>query len=397
MNRFAVTFLVSAAMAGCISVDRDAVTSGDASKETSLPPSGAAQPVWRLPDGKSVQDVAADVGQRAYAPINCTTAASLQRPLLGTPNVNGTADSSTTMANPPIAPLPQANLLDDPNVNSLVQATYTIAPPISPMKSPSPELNPPTSEVETTPTNPSILRLVNCKRVAFHYEIKDSGSSGVAALELWGTRDMHNWRKYDVIKRTPQSYVVEVQDEGLYGFTMLAHGKGETEKVLPQPGDTPQVWVAVDLTKPAVQLVGAELNILSRIPSLVIRWTAKDANLGSSPITLAYAERLEGPWTPIAANLENSGRYEWTMPSCVPANVFVRVQANDLAGNVGLAQTPTPLPIPGRTAVTMCHAEPTTLELPHVVNAAPPSSVEATHPKTEIIHPTVSILSVEGE
>jgi hypothetical protein len=77
--------------------------------------------------------------------------------------------------------------------------------------------------------------------------------------------------------------------------------------------------------------------------SLTISWKATDKNLGPQPITLLYASRPEGPWLPIASQLENTGCYAWQIPPEVPHNLLVRVEATDLVGNVGQAQTPHPL------------------------------------------------------
>ena len=244
------------------------------------------------------------------------------------------------------------------------------------------DAKPRTAEAKSPSVNLGLLRLLNSKRITFHYEVKDAASAGAAELELWGTTDLRNWKKYDTVAQTPSSLVVEVKDEGLYGFTMVSRGKGElTKNPQPPSGEAPQVWVAVDQTKPVVQLLGAELNVLARTPTLVIRWTAKDNNLGPRPITLLYAERREGPWSPLAANVENSGHHEWVLPAWVPSSVYVRVQATDLMGNVGMAQTTT-LHIPGRTAALR--------EPPHL--SAVPSS-----PALERIRPAVSILSVDNE
>ena len=59
---------------------------------------------------------------------------------------------------------------------------------------------------------------------------------------------------------------------------------------------------------------------------LTVLWSASDKNLGRQPITLSYSELAEGPWTPIAANLENNGRYVWPMPLNLP-HQFVHIRA----------------------------------------------------------------------
>jgi hypothetical protein len=213
-----------------------------------------------------------------------------------------------------------------------------------------------------------MLRLTNSKRITFHYEIKDAPSVGAAGLEIWGTTDMHTWKKYDTETRSPSSLTVEVKGEGLYGFTMIARGKDEAAKSQPPSTEPPQVWVAVDQTKPVVQVQSAELNEKARTPTLLLRWSAKDRNLGPRPITLLYADQPEGPWRPIAANLENSGRFEGSLPSSLSSTLYVRVEAADLMGNVGVAQTMA-LHLPGPSATRTARAS----------------------------HPVVSIVSVDGE
>src|SRR5262249_42129482 len=82
---------------------------------------------------------------------------------------------------------------------------------------------------------------------------------------------------------------------------------------------------------------GANANLLQ------IVWDASDRNLARRPITLSYAEAPAGPWNLIAANLENSGKYTWTIPSNFPAHVLVKIEASDLVGNIGTAQIKEPL------------------------------------------------------
>jgi hypothetical protein len=60
-------------------------------------------------------------------------------------------------------------------------------------------------------------------------------------------------------------------------------------------------------------------------------------------VGLYYAEKESGPWLPIATSQENSGRYVWQVPASAPPSFFVRVEATDLAGNMGRAQTAKPV------------------------------------------------------
>ena len=189
----------------------------------------------------------------------------------------------------------------------------------------------------------SVHRLVNSKRVAFDYEIKSVGPSGVSAVEVWCTRDGRSWKKLETVLEGKSPITVDVPEEGLYGFTLLARNGVGLGKRAPRTGEAPQVSVEVDLTRPVVRFLGAQPEGDAADRQLVVSWRAADRNLSPRPIALSYAERTEGPWEPIAARLENSGRYVWKLPPTVPLRFLVRVEATDLAGNVGVAQTPTPV------------------------------------------------------
>ncbi|HZY85041.1 MAG TPA: hypothetical protein VFE78_09440, partial [Gemmataceae bacterium] len=189
---------------------------------------------------------------------------------------------------------------------------------------------------------PPLMRMVNSKRVTLNFKVEDVGPSGLSGVELWYTQDCKDWKKHDAPPQA-HSYVIEVDEEGMYGFTLLAKSGLGLGKEPPAPGDLPQVWVMVDLSKPVVTLGEITPNVNGKTGSVAIRWTAQDKNLGSTPVGLYYAEKDGGPWQPIATGLENSGRYVWQVPASAPASFFVRVDATDLAGNMGRAQTAKPV------------------------------------------------------
>lgn len=199
--------------------------------------------------------------------------------------------------------------------------------------------------------NGPVVRLVNKKRITLNYEVKDVGPSGVSGVELWYTRDANKWERHNSAPETKPPYIIEVSEEGLYGFTLLAKNGIGLSKDPPHRGDQPQVWVEVDLTKPAVALTEVKAGFNDKAATLTIGWKANDKNLGGQPINVAYAEKEDGPWQPIVTNVENTGRCVWPIRPGLPPRFFVRVEAKDLAGNVGVAQTP--------TAVTVDTSRPT--------------------------------------
>jgi hypothetical protein len=187
------------------------------------------------------------------------------------------------------------------------------------------------------------VSLVNSKRVCLNYELKNVGPSGVSDVELWYTRDGHVWQRHSATRQARPPYVVEVEEEDLYGFTLVAQSGAGLAQRPPQDGDRPQLWVEVDATKPNVRLLGVETGNEAEARHLKIVWRATDRNLGSRPITISCGASPEGPWAPIATKIENSGRYLWPMPPDMPHQFLIRVEAVDMAGNVGVAQTPTPV------------------------------------------------------
>ena len=208
------------------------------------------------------------------------------------------------------------------------------------------------------------IHLVNNKRISLNYEIKEVGPSRVSLVELWLTRDGRNWQKFKEDTGNGQTgpqppFIVEVNEEGQYGFTLLARsGVGLGERP-PQVGDPPQIWVEVDLTKPVVGIKSVDPPRSVDDRNLTISWSATDKNLSRQPITLSYAEQADGQWTPIASNLENTGRYVWAMPANVPFRLYVRVEAADRAGNIGSAQTANPILVDlSKPKVTITTVEP---------------------------------------
>lgn len=414
MNRLTMTLMVLTVTGGCMAVDRDPVDDypygpprRSSAQSTAWPPPSSGS--WRGADGRPVQTASSDWGSRSNGSRSKTSSWSdpPQRATVAKKDKDDSNSTTKVTAAKPRSATSKTDKVED----TLVKATHTeikgshdsdtILPASAKSDSAKTASKKTTqvAEAKSPPVNLGVLRLLNSKRITFHYEVKDPASSGVSGLEMWGTTDMRSWKKYDIVKRSGSSLVVDVKEEGLYGFSMIARGKEElTKNQPPQPGEPPQVWVAVDLTKPVVQLLGAELNIMAKAPALVIRWNAKDRNFGPRPITLLYAERLEGPWTPVAANVENSGRYEWSMPACVPSSVFVRIQAVDLMGNTGMAQTTT-LHIPGRPSTSTVLNEPKLADPPKLGNVLPPPPCETNlRPVAATVpNPAVSILAVDAE
>ncbi|MCS6978224.1 MAG: hypothetical protein NZM31_14620 [Gemmatales bacterium] len=187
------------------------------------------------------------------------------------------------------------------------------------------------------------IRYINTTDLSLAYTLEDVGPSGVSVVELWFTRDGRTWQRHGEDPDKTSPFQVRFNSEGLYGLTLVVKsGVGLGDRP-PQPGDPPQLWVEVDLTKPVVELRSVEAGRGPDAGTVTITWRAEDKNLAPAPISLYYAENPEGPWTIMTGGLENSGRYVWRVPPGVPYRFHVRVEAVDKGGNVGRADSSKPV------------------------------------------------------
>ncbi|MBI3823907.1 MAG: hypothetical protein HY289_14660 [Planctomycetes bacterium] len=184
-------------------------------------------------------------------------------------------------------------------------------------------------------------KFVNSKKIALSYDIKDVGPSGVSVIELWYTHYKgRSWTKLGQHETNDsQKLPFEVTDEGIYGISLIAKsGVGLGERP-PHPGEKPQFWIEVDITKPVVQILDVHVGHGVDKGKLTVGWNARDKNFGSHPIRLSFAEDREGPWKTVADRLANTGKHVWKMPDGLPFQFYLRIEAVDLAGNVGEAVT----------------------------------------------------------
>ena len=190
-------------------------------------------------------------------------------------------------------------------------------------------------------------RMVNLRTFELDYEVDSIGSSGVAKVELWGTRDGgRHWANYGADNDNRSPLVVSVDSEGLYGFRIVIQSGNGLSGQAPRDGDLPEVWIGVDQTRPAVRLTAVDPG--PENGELLIRWETSDALLESRPVSLFFSDQPHGPWSPIAAELDASGSFAWRLDNRVPERVFLRIEARDQAGNVGVYETPDPITLDRR-------------------------------------------------
>ena len=194
------------------------------------------------------------------------------------------------------------------------------------------------------------LQIVNDPEIVLEFEVSKVGPSGLRSLEVWVTRDGGaNWRKFaeddrDKIKDVTGGTclrTLRLPEDGTYGITLVVSSNAGLGKPPPRSGDRPDLLVELDTQAPEGKLYAPVPDPQKR-NTLILSWTAQDRNLGATPITLEWAEQLNGTWRPIATDLPNTGRYAWTLPVALPSYVYLRMTMRDTAGNVGVAVTSQP-------------------------------------------------------
>jgi hypothetical protein len=188
------------------------------------------------------------------------------------------------------------------------------------------------------------FQIANSTQVSLDYEITKVGPSGVGSVELYLTRDEgQTWDRYASDQKLRPPMVVNLPGPGNYGLRMVVSSRAGLGRRPPQPGDVPQLRLAVDTTPPEVKLYYPQPDPQRR-DTLVLTWSAKDNfELALNPVTLQWAERTDGKWETIAADLPNSGRYSWQLGQNLPYRVYLRLVVRDTAGNIGVDETPEPV------------------------------------------------------
>ncbi len=187
-------------------------------------------------------------------------------------------------------------------------------------------------------------RMTNSKRFNLDYSIDAVGPQGVEKVELWvtrnGGRDWEFWAE-DEDRESPM--LVEVQEEGIYGFRIVIVGKNGLTSQAPRPGDPADLWVGVDTTRPVVEITSAAYGQGEYAGHLDIRWNAVDSGFGARPITLLFSDQPQGPWNTIASGLPNTGQHYWRVDARVPEKFYLKIEARDEAGNLGQARLSEPI------------------------------------------------------
>jgi hypothetical protein len=186
------------------------------------------------------------------------------------------------------------------------------------------------------------LFVVNERSIRLNGRMRDVGPSGVSAVDLWFTQDGQHWQKAEKSLAPRFPIVLDLREDGRFGITLVPHSGAGLCRQPPLLGEAPQVWVDVDTIRPVVKIKQVQFVVSEHARDVSIGWEAQDRNFGPRPIRLSYADKPQGPWQ-LIAETENSGSYLWHLPAQMPRDFYVRVEAIDTAGNIGVACTEQPV------------------------------------------------------
>ncbi|MEI6638010.1 MAG: hypothetical protein WCO99_15705, partial [Planctomycetota bacterium] len=186
------------------------------------------------------------------------------------------------------------------------------------------------------------LQLTNSRRFVWDYEIPPvRAAAGRLRAELWTTQDGGvTWQRTAVDNDGRSPIDVNLPATGLYGVRLELVADAGDESGGPRSGATPDTWVGVDEEAPQIDLVAIVRDETTSSGGLVIRYVVHDPLITPRSVRLLYSPNADGPWATIADGLENQGEHRWAPDRSVPAQVFVRAEAADAAGNVGSATSP---------------------------------------------------------
>ncbi len=193
---------------------------------------------------------------------------------------------------------------------------------------------------------PAGAKVVKSNIFNIGYSLDQIGPSGVGAVDLYITEDNgRSWFTYGSDPDRKSPFSVRVDKSGQFGFTIRARSGIGLSADPPQPGNLPEMVVVVDQIAPRPKLGPLQQGQGVTHNQVQFSWVLIDADLPEQPVMLSRAYAPTGPWEPISGWIENTGRFNWAVDQSLDRPIYVRLEARDLAGNIGKVDGDQPLQI----------------------------------------------------
>lgn len=217
------------------------------------------------------------------------------------------------------------------------------------------------------------IQYLRTGRVVLNYK-PARGSASVTRAEMWVTADRsRTWQKAEPKGSTVTGKAIyDAPRDGLYGLYLILFNAAGPSSPPPEPGTAPQQWVMVDRSAPFVQILEIRPDAhFAQNREINIRWKSQDDAPTDRPVTLSYRGGDAKQYVEIAATLEGTSTFRWTVPEPVSGPVSIKAVALDRAGNTG-ENTVDSLVIPAVTPTIVASANPTAAAPTNVPTGAAP-------------------------
>lgn len=197
-----------------------------------------------------------------------------------------------------------------------------------------------TTPIETPPiTAPTSERIVNSHRCQLGYAIDGIDPATIEKIEAYASKDNgKTWQKVGDDPDKVSPIELQLPGDGRYGVILVISAANRPGPV-PTAGEQPDWIIEADTTAPEVTLESATPGVGDDAGMLILKWRVQDKNLKPDSVDFAWANAPEGPWQTIAKGLRAEGLYRWPVPKEAGSKAYLKIEAQDKAGNVGRAAT----------------------------------------------------------
>jgi len=178
-----------------------------------------------------------------------------------------------------------------------------------------------------------LITKVHSQRFDVHYDVPPEAMP-LTAVELWYTYDQGvTWSRFGFDADLTSPVTFDAPNEGLCGLYVIITNPAGASGDPPRADTQPHQWVYIDYQQPVCQFHPPVVTKTAGGTNLQLQWSVIDANLPSRPIRIDYRPAGEVEWRLLAADLPNTGRYDWVLPANLRGDVDFQITASDRGGH----------------------------------------------------------------